>query len=109
MTGVPFDTFANLDLRIGRIEEVEPVMGSKKLLRLRIDVGGGVKKQSVAGLGDAYKPEDLRSKLVAVVTNLEPRTIFGLISEAMVLATMEGQTISILQPEKDVTTGTKIG
>ncbi|NWG09927.1 MAG: hypothetical protein HXX80_06470 [Nitrososphaerales archaeon] len=66
--------------------------GSKKLIKLMIDIGGVV-KQSVAGLGNSYKSEQLLSKLVAIVTNLKPRKIFGVESEVMMLAALHGSNI----------------
>jgi methionyl-tRNA synthetase len=105
---VSFEEFSKIDMRIGRIIEAEPVPNSKKLLKLKIDLGGGVVKQSVAGLADQYKPEELKSKLVAVVTNLAPKKIFGLESEVMLLAAVDGDKISILQPDKQTKEGSKI-
>ena len=105
---VSFEEFSKIDMRIGRIIEAEPVPNSKKLLKLKIDLGGGVVKQSVAGLADQYKPEELKSKLVAVVTNLAPRKIFGLESEVMLLAAVDGDKVSILQPDKQPKEGSKI-
>jgi methionyl-tRNA synthetase len=105
---VSFEEFSKIDMRIGRIVEAEPVPNSKKLLKLKIDLGGGVVKQSVAGLADHYKPEELKSKLVAVVTNLAPKKIFGLESEVMLLAAVDGDKVSILQPDKQTKEGSKI-
>ena len=104
---VSFEEFSKIDMRIGRIVEAEPVPNSKKLLKLKIDLGGVV-KQSVAGLAEQYKPEELKSKLVAVVTNLAPRKIFGLESEVMVLAAVDGDKVSLLQPDKQAKEGSKI-
>jgi len=81
--------------------------GSRKLIKLMIDIGGVV-KQSVAGLGDSYKPEQLLSKLVAVVTNLKPRKIFGVESEVMMLAALDDSNISILNPDKQISVGSKV-
>jgi methionine--tRNA ligase beta chain len=104
---VPFEDFVKLDCRVGRIVEAEMVPGARKLVRLKIDIGG-VLRQSVAGLGEQYSPEDLRSKLVAVVTNLQPRKIFGQESEVMLLAALDGDTVSLLRPDRDVSAGSKI-
>ena len=104
---VSFEDFIKLDCRVGKIVEAEMVAGAKKLVRLRIDIGG-VMKQSIAGLGEQYRPEDLQSKLVAVVTNLQPRKIFGQESEVMLLAALDGDTVSLLRPDRDVSAGSKI-
>lgn len=94
-------------MRIGKIIDVEKLSGSKKLLKLRIDLGSAI-KQSVAAVGDNYSPEQLKSKLVVVVTNLKPRKVFGTQSEVMILATLDGSSISLLTPDKQVNLGSKI-
>lgn len=94
-------------MKIGKITDAERVVGSRKLIKLSINIGGSV-KQSIAGLGDQYTPEGLEGKLVAVVTNLEIRKIFGLQSEVMLLAAVDGQHVSILHPDKQVSAGSKI-
>ncbi len=104
---VSFETFAKIDFRIGKIVEAEMVPDAKRLVKLKIDIGGTI-KQSVAGLGGHYTPAELLSKVVAVVTNLPPRTIFGLQSEVMLLAALEGDKVSLLKPDKDTAAGSKI-
>ncbi|MGQ9718682.1 MAG: hypothetical protein ACUVWK_02380 [Nitrososphaerales archaeon] len=96
-----------MDIRIGKIVDAQQLPNSKKLIKLMIDIGGVV-KQSVAGLGDNYKSEQLLSKLVAVVTNLKPRKIFGVESEVMMLAALDGSNISILNPDKQISAGSKV-
>ncbi len=102
-----FEEFSKIDFRIGRIVDAEPVPNSKKLVKLRIDIGGVV-KQSVAGLAEHYRVDELKSKYVAVVTNLAPRKIFGLESAVMLLAAVDGDKVSILQPDKQVREGSRI-
>ncbi len=83
---IEFEDFAKVDLRVGRVESAEPVPGSRKLIRLIVDLGG-VKKQVLAGLAKWYKPEDFVGKYVVVVANLKPKRMAGLVSEGMILAT----------------------
>lgn len=104
---IPFEDFIKLDCRVGRIVEAEMVPDAKKLVKLKIDIGGTM-KQSIAGLGEHYRPEDLRSKLVAVITNLQPRKIFGQESEVMLLAALDANVVSLLRPDRDVSAGSKI-
>lgn len=108
MTGtVSFEEFAKIDIRVGRVLEAEHVAGAKRLIKMQIDIGGEV-KQSVAGLGEVYAPQDMVSKQVVVVTNLKPRKIFGLDSEVMLLAAVEGNQVSLLKPDKESPAGTKV-
>jgi methionyl-tRNA synthetase len=83
------DDFAKIDLRIAKVMKAEPVEGADKLLRLVLDVGG-VEKTVFAGIATAYKPEELKDKLVVCLANLKPRKMrFGL-SEGMILASGSG-------------------
>jgi methionine--tRNA ligase beta chain len=104
---LPFEDFTKIDLRIGRIIDAQRVNGTKKLVKLKIDIGGQT-KQSIAGLGEHYSPEGLKSKIVVVVTNLKQRKIFGLDSEVMLLAALDGQEVSVIQPDKPVSAGSKV-
>ncbi|MCP8313133.1 MAG: methionine--tRNA ligase subunit beta [archaeon] len=104
---VSFEEFSRIDIRIGKIVEAQQIAGSKKLIKLMIDIGGVV-KPSVAAIGENYKPDQLLSKLVAVVTNLKPRKVFGVESEVMILAALDGPNVSILYPDKQVSSGSKV-
>jgi len=105
---ISFQEFSKLDLRIGKIVKVERVQKAEKLLKLTIDIGGGETKQAVAGIAQFYKPEQLEGRQIAVVTNLEPRHIFGIESDVMILAAEDEKTVSFLQPERPVKVGSKI-
>lgn len=107
-TTLTFEEFSKLDLRVGKIVKAESVPQSKNLLKLRIDVGGGETRQAVAGIALQYKPEQLEGKNIAVLANLQPKRIFGLDSEVMILAAEDDKGISIIQPERGVKAGSKI-
>jgi methionine--tRNA ligase beta chain len=104
---IKFEDFQKIDLRVGKILEVEKVEGSEKLLKLIVDLGNE-KRQLVAGIAKYYKPEDLIGKEIVVVANLEPKNLMGIESQGMLLAAdIEGEPV-ILIPEKEVPPGTKI-
>jgi len=105
---ISFQEFSKLDLRIGKIVKVEAVPKAEKLVKLVIDIGGGEKKQAVAGIAQYYAPKQLEGMQVAVITNLEPRRVFGVESEVMILAAEDEKTISLLRPERPVKVGSKI-
>jgi len=77
--------FAKVDLRVVKIVHAERVEGSDKLLRLKVSTGDG-ERQVVAGIGMAYKPEDIAGKKIILVANLKPAVIFKQKSEGMLLA-----------------------
>ena len=107
MEKVSFEEFKRLDIRVGKVVSAERVKGSKKLIELKIDIGGEVKR-AVAGIAEFYSPEEVENKLVIVVTNLQPKKIFGLESEVMILAAFDGRRLAILQPDKDIPVGTQV-
>lgn len=105
---VSFGDFKKLELKIGKILTVEPVEGADRLYRLEIDVGESQPRVSVAGMAIYKEPHELEGRLVPVITNLQPATMRGVKSEAMILAAdLEGQPI-LLQPEIEVPPGTNI-
>ena len=105
---IPFDDFMKLDMRIGKIEEAMLIPGSRNLMKLIVDFGSE-KRQSVAGLLQYYKPEELVGKKFAFVLNLQRRKLMGVESQCMVLAAedKEGNVI-LLGPEKDIAVGSQI-
>ena len=84
---ITIDDFSKIDMRVAVIREAYLVEGSKKLIRLMVDVGEGRLRQTFAGVRTAYpKPDELIGKKVIVVANLRPRQMkFGL-SEGMLLS-----------------------
>jgi len=102
---------AQAEDQFGQVVEAEKLKGSDKLLKLKIDLGGE-KRQSISGIAEHYTPEELKGKMVAVITNLKPRKVFGEISEVMLLAALDKATdkehLSLLKPDRDVSAGSKI-
>ncbi len=106
---IPFQEFQKLELCIGKIIEANQIPGSKKLIRIMVDFGTE-KRQAVAGLLQWYKPEDLVGKKCAFVMNLQRRVMMGVESQCMILAAEDNAgNVVVLQPEKDLAEGSKIG
>ena len=99
--------FARIELRVAQVLEAEKVQGSKKLIRLVVDLGTE-KRQVVAGIAESYAPETLVGRRVALVANLKPAKLMGVESNGMVLAaSLDGKAI-LLAPDAEVPPGTKI-
>jgi methionine--tRNA ligase beta chain len=106
---ISFEEFQKLDLRIGKITEANQIPGSRNLIRIIVDFGTE-KRQAVAGLLQWYKPEDLVNKKYAFILNLQKRKMMGVESQCMILAADDGKgKVVVLQPEKDIVEGSKIG
>lgn len=107
MDKVSFDQFAALELKVGKILSAEKISGSDKLLKLEVSFGDE-SRQVVSGIALYYKPEELQDKQFVFVTNLEPRKIMGLDSQAMILAAdVDGEAVCLI-PSREVPVGTKI-
>ncbi|MFQ6136320.1 MAG: methionine--tRNA ligase subunit beta [Candidatus Hydrothermarchaeales archaeon] len=100
------EDFKRLDLRVGEIIDVEEIEGSDNLFRITVDIGE--ERQLVVGIKPWYFPEDLKSKKVIVMANLQPVEVFGVESQGVLLTAEDGRTISLLTIDKDVEKGTKI-
>jgi methionyl-tRNA synthetase len=102
------EDFMKIDLRIAKVKTAEKVEGADKLLKLVLDVGG-IERNVLAGIAQAYEPEDLKDKIVVVLANLKPRQMkFGL-SEGMILASGPGgKEIFMLTADEDATPGQNI-
>jgi len=105
---IDIETFRRIDLRIGIVKEAQRVEGSKKLIRLVVDLGTEL-RQIVAGLAQWYRPEDLVGKRVVVVANLKPRKLMGIESQGMLLAAVDSKGVPhLLTVEGDVEPGARV-
>ena len=82
---IAIDDFMKVELRVAKVLEAESVPKSKKLIKLRVDVGTE-QRTILAGIAEAYKPEELVGRTIVIVANLKPRPMMGMESQGMVLA-----------------------
>ncbi|MFU8785655.1 MAG: methionine--tRNA ligase, partial [Candidatus Izemoplasmataceae bacterium] len=97
---ITIEDFVKLDLRIGEIIHCEVHPDADKLLVSKIDIGKGKIRQIVSGIAKHYEPKDLIGKKVVVVTNLKPVKLRGVLSEGMLLAGSNKNTLEVLTTEK---------
>ena len=104
---VGIETFGALDLRVAKVTAAERIKGAKKLLKLQLDVGG-VPRQIVSGIAEAYEPEQLVGRTIIVIANLKPAKLMGVESHGMLLAaTVDGKAV-LAGFETDVPSGTRV-
>ncbi len=108
-TTIQYDDFAKLDLRVATVVECYPHAKAKKLLVLKLDVGGEP-RQIFAGLKEHYDPTALVGKQVVIIANLAPREMFGELSQGMLLAAGDAVTnkVIIVSPSEAVASGSKV-
>jgi methionyl-tRNA synthetase len=101
---ISIEDFAKVQMRVGQVIEAEKVAGSRKLMRLRVDIGAEV-RQVVAGIAEAYEAASLLNKKVVIVANLKPARLMGLESDGMIVAaSVEGRPVLVTFAE-DVPNG----
>jgi methionyl-tRNA synthetase len=103
---ISFQEFQKMDLRVGTIKSTEAIPGSKKLLKLTIDIGE--ERTVVTGISDYYDERTLVGKQVVLVANLEPIRLMGVESLGMVLAAEDSSGVHLLVPDVRTVSGSKI-
>ncbi|RMH80358.1 MAG: methionine--tRNA ligase subunit beta [Acidobacteria bacterium] len=106
MEHIGIEDFLKLDIRLAKVLWAERVEGSEKLLRLGVSLGQE-ERELVAGIAKHYSPEELIGKKILVLANLKPRKIFGIESQGMVLALSDGESLSLIVPDRDLKEGSK--
>ncbi len=104
---ITIDDFMKVDLRTAKILEAEKVKKSKKLIKLKVDLGTE-QRQVLAGIAEAYEPEQLIGRTVILVANLKPVKLMGLESQGMILAGSDGDAIILGGFDGDLPPGVRV-
>ncbi len=106
---ISIEEFKKGEISIGEIKSAEEIEGSEKLLKLSVDFGEGHLRQVVSGIKKYFpNPAELVGVKCAFATNLEPRPLMGLTSEAMILAVSKDEIFSLLKVAENVPVGTQV-
>ena len=88
---ISIDDFKKVEITVGEIVSAERIEGSDKLLKLKVNFGEN-ERQVLSGIATYFpEPGELVGKRVAFATNLAPRMMMGLESQAMILASGGGE------------------
>ena len=105
---IAIDDFMRVELRVAKVLEAEAVPKSKKLIKLKIDVGTE-QRTIVAGIAEAYQPEQLVGRTIVIVANLRPAKLMGIESNGMVLAASpEGGLPSLVAVDPALPAGARV-
>ncbi len=104
---VTFQDFQKMEFAMGKIISCEKPENSEKMLKMEVDFGSE-KKQVMAGLGSRYAPGDLEGRTTLFLKNLEPKRLMGMESQAMIMVADAGDDFVMLNPDKDVSPGTRV-
>ena len=107
---IDFDHFAAVDMRVGRIIEVEEFPEARKpAWKLRIDFGGEIGVKCSSAQIKNYVQSELEGRLVIGVVNFPPRQIGPVRSEVLVLGTYSEAGVLLLSPEPGAALGDRVG
>jgi methionyl-tRNA synthetase len=108
---INFEDFLKVEIKIGEIKEVTILEKSDKLIVEKVDFGEEEYRTVVSGIKNYFEDvQDLVGLKCAFVTNLEPRKIMGIESQAMIMAaSTDEEDFSPLIVSQDIPVGTKIG
>ena len=109
MPNLSFDEWSKLDIKTAEITKAEPIEGSDKLYKLKVDLGTET-RTVVSGLKAFYTKDELEGKKCILLLNLEPRKIMGIESQGMILAASNGDfsEVKLLNAEGALELGSKI-
>jgi methionyl-tRNA synthetase len=106
---VAIDDFLKIDLRVGQVVSAERVKGSDKLMHMKVDIGEPEPRTIVAGIAEAYAPEQLLHRRVVIVANLQPRKLKGIESNGMIVAaSVEGGKPVLTGFHEDIPVGARL-
>jgi tRNA-binding protein len=107
---ISFDEFLAVDMRVGRVVEVEEFPEARKpAWKLRIDFGPQIGEKRSSAQITNYTREQLEGRLVVGVVNFPPRQIGPVRSEVLVLGTYSEAGVLLLAPEPDAALGDRVG
>lgn len=107
---IGYEDFARVDMRVGRVVEVEDFPEARKpAWKLRIDFGPEIGEKRSSAQITNYSREELLGRRVVGVVNFPPRQIGPVRSEVLVLgASDEDGRVILLAPDADVPLGARI-
>jgi methionyl-tRNA synthetase len=105
---ISIDDFMKVELRVAKVLEAEAVPKSKKLVKLKVDVGTE-QRTIVAGIAEAYPPDQLVGRTIVIVANLKPAKLMGIESNGMVLAASpEGGLPNLVAVDPSLPPGSRV-
>lgn len=107
---IGFDDFIKVEMKVAQVIDVQPVEGSNKLLRFRLDAGDKGHRQILSGIAKYYPDhEALIGRKVTIVANLKPRKMMGHISQGMILSAESDGKLSLIFAPDDAENGALLG
>lgn len=102
-----YDDFTKLEIRVAKITATEKIPGKTKIIKGTIDLGTETRDLIIGG-AQYFTLEEMVGKTVIAITNLEPKIVSGVESNAMLLAADVDDKPYWLSVDESVPLGTKI-
>lgn len=108
---ITFSDLDKVDIRVGLIEKVEDIEKSDKLVRLKVNFGDFERTILVGLKKERENPQEIEGKQALFVVNLEPKEMFGEMSEGLIFDIGYSNEITPVMaiPEKEVPNGVSAG
>ena len=108
---IPFEDLSRIDIRVGTILEVREIPESRKLVALSVDLGFATRTVVVGMKQERDDPGEIEGSQALFVVNLPPRSMAGVLSEAMLfdVGYSDGISPALAVPERPVPNGTRAG
>ena len=79
------------------------------MIKLKVDAGEPEPRTIVAGIAEAYQPDQLVGRTIAIVANLKPAKLMGMESNGMVLAASpEGGLPNLVSVDPSLPAGSRV-
>ena len=104
---ITIDEFKKSKIKVVEIMEAAPVEGADRLLQFKVKLGNEI-KSVVSGIAKYYKPEETVGKKVLFVSNLQPVKLRGILSEGMLLTTVEKKRVKLIEISAEIPSGTSV-
>lgn len=109
-SAITWKDFEKIEMRVGTIVQAEVFAEARNpSYKITINFGEYGLRKTSAQVTKLYQPEDLIGKQVVAVVNFPPKQIANMLSECLLLGAMEGDEVTLLNTERPVKNGLRIG
>ncbi|UBM59878.1 tRNA-binding protein [Marinilongibacter aquaticus] len=110
-SALTWNEFMRVEMRVGTILSAEVFEEARNpAYKITIDFGPLGQRKTSAQVTKLYSPEEIIGKQVIAVVNFPPKQIANIMSECLLLGAMgDAKEVTLIEPERAVPNGTRIG
>jgi tRNA-binding protein len=108
---ISWNDFSKIEMRVGTIISAEVFKEVKNpAYKIIVDFGEYGTRKTSAQITKLYKSEELIGLQIIAVLNFPPKQIANIMSECLILGAVgDNKDVILIQPEKNIENGLKIG